>query len=56
MEGSAYIQGIQDQGLLCAPTIETTPVALENSLDFFGSSLQPIRQLVANIELGRGKN
>jgi hypothetical protein len=42
IEGSAYIQDIQDQGLLCAPMIETTPVALENSLDFFGSSLQPI--------------
>jgi hypothetical protein len=36
IEGSAYIRGIQGQGLFCAPMIETILVALENSLDFFG--------------------
>ena len=33
---SAYIRGIQGQGLFCASMIETILVALENSLDFFG--------------------
>jgi hypothetical protein len=36
IEGSAYIRGIQGQGLFCAPMIETILVTLENSLDFFG--------------------
>src|ERR1700722_16666621 len=45
--GSTYIRGIQGQGLLCAPMIETILIALENSLDFFGvlRHFQPIRQL-----------
>ena len=58
MEGSAYILGIQGQGVLSAPMIQTIVVALENSLDFF-EVLRHFNQYVswaANIELGRDTN